>query len=646
MFSRIRRFFFGAPLNPLNPKIRQHISLIALFAWIGLGADALSSSCYGPEEAYLALGTHSPLALYVAAITVLTIFIISLGYNQVIELFPSGGGGYKVATKLLHPYAGLVSGAALIVDYVLTIAVSIASGTDAIFSFLPPQLAPYKLGVEALGIIVLFALNLRGIKETIKILLPLFLGFVIVHAILIVYGIVAHSHGLSVLIPNTLRETQQLAYSMGWLTVVGLTLHAYSLGSGTYTGLEAVSNNVQRFAEPRVQTGKRTMFYMATSLSFTAGGIILLYLLWDVQAIPGKTLNASVFHAILGDSWMGQFLLIVTLELEAALLFIAANTGFVDGPNVLAYMAVDGWVPNRFRHLSSRLVVQNGLALLCIAALAILFWTGGNVSMLVVLYSINVFITFTLSLFSVSVYWIKHRRSNNWLRHFILASTACFITTFILCITLFYKFKGGGWLTLLVTSSLVIICLLIKRHYQFVGKKLAELDQVLKQPLDDSKAIAPHAINPKLPTAVIFVGSLSVGLHTFLSVMRIFPNQFKNFIFLSAGSVDIESFSGQAELDAMQTDVNHMLDYLVKFCYQNGIPAEAYSAFGTDTVDELKLLADQVSIKYPTAIFFSSQLIFKNENLVTRMLHNHTPLILQHHLHFRGRELMILPMRI
>ncbi|HEX4045926.1 MAG TPA: amino acid transporter, partial [Gammaproteobacteria bacterium] len=149
VFSNLKRIILGAPLNPFNPAIRQHIALIALLAWVGLGADALSSSCYGPEEAYLALGANSHLALYVSAFTVITIFVIALGYNQVITLFPNGGGGYKVATKLLHPYAGLISGAALLVDYVLTIAVSVASGTDAIFSFLPLWLHEYKLLVEA-----------------------------------------------------------------------------------------------------------------------------------------------------------------------------------------------------------------------------------------------------------------------------------------------------------------------------------------------------------------------------------------------------------------------------------------------------------------------------------------------------------------
>lgn len=645
MFSKLKQILVGAPLNPFHPAVRQNISLVAFLAWIGLGADALSSSCYGPEEAYLALGSHTHLALYISILTVLTIFIISAGYSQVMELFPSGGGGYKVATKLLHPYVGLISGAALLVDYVLTITVSIASGADAIFSFLPIWLMDYKVYVEAIIIVMLLGLNLRGIKEAVHILLPIFLGFILTHFVLIIYGIIVHSRGLLRVIPETLSQTHELAHAMGWLTVIGLTLHGYSLGSGTYTGLESISNSIQRLAEPRLHTGKRAMLYMAFSLSFTAGGIVLLYLLWNAAHVPGQTLNATVFHSILGNSWLGQITLILILVLEAGLLFVAANSGFMSGPNVLANMAVDHWVPNRFRHLSNRLVVQNGLIMFGIGALAILFWTSGDVSTLVVLYSINVFITFSLSLLGISVYWIRHRATAAWFWHFIFSLFACFITTSILFITLYYKFMAGGWLTLLLTSILILICLLIKRHYQHLANKLAEMDKLLEQPIKE-KDFSPHALNPQLPTAIIFVNYICVGMHALLSILRLFPGQFKNFVFISAGVVDAESFSGLEELEKMQLEVNTTLEYFVQYCQQYQIPAEAYAAFGTDPIEELKRLADVVAAKYPHSIFFSSQLVFRDENVITRALHNQTPLILQHYLHYQGKELMILPMKV
>ena len=645
--NKFKQLLLGNPLNPFHPAILRHISLIAFFAWVGLGADGLSSSCYGPEEAYIALGPHHDFALFIAIATAITVFVISIGYNQVIELFPSGGGGYKVASQLLGPYVGLVSGSALIVDYILTIAVSTASALDAIFSMLPTHLLVYKLFAEIGLILLLILLNMRGMKESIKFLMPIFLGFFILHVSLIVYGIGAHSKGLIKILPHTFSETQRAINVMGFFPVIALILHAYSLGSGTYTGLEAVSNNVNRLREPRVATGKWTMFYMAVSLSMTAAGIILLYLLWEPVPQIGKTLNAIVFHEILGPSQTGQVILFITLLFEAGLLCVAANTGFLAGPSVLANMAIDGWMPNRFRHLSTRLVIQNGLFLFGIGALGILIWCQGKVSLLVVLYSINVFITFSLSLFGLCVYWIKqrHQTSRRWLLRFGLSFVGFCIASAILCITLISKFGSGGWLTVLITCTVIFLCLLINRHYNKFNSKLQALDLELRQVI--TKCDVPPSLKPDLPTSVIYVGrSTGVAMHTLLNVIRMFPHHFKNFIFLSAGIVDVENFAGQYALEKMRNTVNRNLQYFVDYCHQYGIASEAYAAFGTDTVEELTKLSEKVSQQYTDCVFFSSKVIFDHENIITRLLHNETPFTLQRQLHLLGKELVILPMKV
>ncbi|HZI84392.1 MAG TPA: amino acid permease, partial [Casimicrobiaceae bacterium] len=358
-YEKLRHLVIGKPLDPFSAETRQHIALAAFIAWVGLGADGLSSSAYGPEEAFKALGPHTHLGLYMALATAATVFIISLAYNQVIELFPTGGGGYRVATSLIGPRAGLVSGAALIVDYVLTIAISVASGVDALFSLLPAHLSAFKLGTELALITALLVLNLRGMKESIRTLLPVFLGFFVAHVLLITYGIFGHSQGLTLVVPDALAETKGLVRDIGWVAALSLFLRAYSLGGGTYTGIEAVSNNVQTLREPVVRTGKLTMFYMASSLAFTAGGIILLYLLWHATPVEGQTLNAVVFGSILDSLGLGSGVtraaLFVVLATEAGLLFVAANTGFLGGPRVLSNMAADSWLPHQFRHLSTRL---------------------------------------------------------------------------------------------------------------------------------------------------------------------------------------------------------------------------------------------------------------------------------------------------
>ncbi len=269
-------------------------------------------------------------------------------------------------------------------------------------------------------------------------------------------------------------------------------------------------------------------------------------------------------------------------------------------------------------------------------------------SLLVILYSINVFITFSLSLLGLCVYWAKHRSqaSTAWPLRLAFSFFAFLVTSSILCVTLSAKFTSGGWVTVAITCAVISICLLIKRHYKGVAKKLAQLDEQLKQPLPE-KRLPAVPIDAQQPTAVILVGkSPGVGMHTLLCVQRIFPRHFKNFIFLSVGIVDVGSFVGQSELEQLRREVDETLNYFVDYCHQYGIAAQAYAAYGTDTVEELSNLAEHVGEKFPNCIFFSSKLIFEHDNWITRILHNETPVTLQRQLHLQGKELVILPMRV
>jgi amino acid transporter len=651
LLTKLYERFLGKSLDPLNPATRHSIVLIAFLAWIGLGADGLSSSCYGPEEAFLALGTHTQLGLYLALATALTVFIIALAYNQVIELFPSGGGGYKVATRLLGPHAGLVSGAALIVDYVLTIAISVASGADALFSLLPLSLQFFKFGTEIVLLIVLIALNLRGMKESIKILLPIFIGFFVSHTLLISYGIYFHAEGLPALIPATLNETTSLAQQTSWIFVASLFLRAYSLGGGTYTGIEAVSNNVNMLREPRARTGKLTMLYMALSLAFTAGGIIVLYLLWQAQHVEGETLNAVTFKAIISTlnmpDWISASTLALVLALEAGLLLVAANTGFLGGPAVMANMALDSWVPRQFRQLSSRLVTQNGILVMGISALLILLWSKGAVTLLVVLYSINVFLTFSLSLLGLSVHWWRDRRSvRSWKRKLALSLLGLTVTGGILLVTLVEKFAEGGWVTILITGMVVALCMLIHNHYVETKAKLREVEKLFAQTVKNDVCVQ-NKLDPELPTAVFMVDeNRGVGIHTIMWVIRLFPGHFKNFIFLSVGEVDTQSFDSDATIRSMQYKTENTLCYYASFCEAQGLQATWRMAYGTDPVTALDNLAQEVNEEYPNSVCFAAKLIFSNDNFMVRWLHNQTALSLQRRLHRRGQQVVILPMKV
>jgi len=650
-YEKLRHLVIGKPLDPFSAQTRQHIALAAFLAWVGLGADGLSSSAYGPEEAFKALGVHTHLGLFLALATAATVFIISLAYNQVIELFPTGGGGYRVATRLLGARSGLVSGAALIVDYVLTIAISIASGVDALFSLLPAHFGALKLGTELALVTALLVLNLRGMKESIRVLLPIFLGFFIAHASLIAYGIFGHSQGLSLVVPDALGETRSLARDIGWVAALSLFLRAYSLGGGTYTGIEAVSNNVQTLREPVVHTGKLTMFYMAASLAFTAGGIILLYLLWNANPVEGQTLNAVVFGSILDSmgfsAGISQALLVFVLATEAGLLFVAANTGFLGGPRVLSNMAADSWLPHQFRHLSTRLVTQNGIVIMGVAALVIVLWSRGSVDLLVVLYSINVFLTFTLSLVGLCVYWWRSRATDwRWLHRLVFSGIGLAVTAGILAVTVVEKFGEGGWVTVLITSLVIALCLAIHHHYDWVKARLREVDEIFSA-APCPKAERPPPLDPRKPTAIFMVGSSrGGGLHTVLWVQRLFPNHFHNFIFISAKAVDAQSYGGAEEIEKLRAALDGSLTFYVNYCHANGLAATARFSLGTDRVDELMKLADDIQREYANCVFFTSKLVFRSENWVTRLLHNQTALALQRRLHLAGMQMVILPMQL
>lgn len=651
MLIKIRNFLFGKPRDFFDKKTRHHISLVAFFAWVGLGADGISSSCYGPEEGFLALGTHSQLAIYLAIATAFTIFIISYAYTQVIELFPNGGGGYRVATRLLGSHAGLVSGSALIVDYVLTISISIASAIDAVFSFLPTGWQGAKMFLAIFLIAMLAILNLRGMKESIKFLMPIFLGFIVTHIALIIYGISAHHYGLETLIPQAVEETSLMSAELGWVFVISLFLKAFSMGAGTFTGLEAVSNNVNTLSQPRVRTAKITMLLVALSLAFMAGGIILLYLLWDVRHVDGETLNATTFYTItqgwyFKDVALSQFVVPVVLMLEAGLLFVAANSGFLAGPNVIANMANDEWMPKSFSSLSSRLVVKNGVLFMAVSAIITLLITGGSVHILVVLYSINVFITFSLSLLGLSIYWIRKRKPS-WVRKFITSSVGFLVCAIILLVTIFEKFHEGGWITLLITSCCIAIGLWVKNTYKKFRSALMQKDLEFQKYQMVSEVDAIITYDKSAPTAAIIVDqTFGSGMNCLLEIKKTFPGIFENFIFVTVGEVDSNTFSEEKKWRQMRSSTKDTLWKYKNYCNANGRFAKAYVGYSTDVIEKLSQLTSRVAKDYSNVVFFGTKFVFDNENIFTQTLFNHVSYIMQRRLHRQGLNMVILPVKI
>ena len=655
VFRQLKTFFLGGARDFTDHRIFHQLALSAFLAWVGLGSDGLSSSCYGPAEAFKALQGHPTLGIFVAIGTGITILIIASSYSHIIELFPHGGGGYLVASKLLSPEMGVISGSALLIDYILTITISIASGADAIFSFLPIGYIGYKLWFAVFGVFVLLLLNLRGIKEAVMPLVPVFLLFVFTHAVVIVYAVVSHMGNFGVVYHETGRELTNSFHTLGLFGVLFLVLKAYSLGAGTFTGIEAVSNGLPVLQEPKVATAKKTMKYMAISLSVTVMGLMMAYILFDVRDSPGKTLNAILFESVTA-SWGGFYgvgFVWITLFSEAVLLFIAAQTGFLDGPRVLANMALDKWLPTRFAMLSDRLVTEKGILVMGIASLAMMLASNGSVDFLIVLYSINVFITFSLSQLGMVKHWWEQRGTEKqWLKKLIINGIGLTLTTFILISVLILKFDEGGWVTIVITGVLVLGAFFIKSHYNKTYSTLKRLDVIVEaavlsgSDVHDSTTPAP-VYDSKAKTAAILVNGFNgLGLHTLFSVFRLFGSTYKNYVFVEIGSIDAGNFKGADEIENLGSFVRNETSKYVDYMNDHGHYAEAYFSIGTDVVDEVNKLVPSIREKFPDIVFFGGQLVFTNETFMDRWLHNYTVFAVQQNLYVHGIPFVILPVKV
>jgi hypothetical protein len=345
----------------------------------------------------------------------------------------------------------------------------------------------------------------------------------------------------------------------------------------------------------------------------------------------------------------GQAFVLMTLISEAALLFVGAQAGFVDGPRILATMAVDHWMPQRFSRLSDRLVTQDGVLIMGISAILFLLATKGQIHALVVLYSINVFVTFVLSQLGMMRYGWRTRTPNvPWRRRFAVNASAFLLSLVILGIMLSMKLVEGAWLTVVVTTGLCLVAWLIRRHYRGVAGTLRDLDRLVDQdPLGGAPSRPVPPLDPKAPTAVLLVsGYNGIGMHSLLSVIRLFPGYFKNWVFVMVGVIDYDQFKGADEIANLKHRVADHLSQYAGYMHRLGYPAETYGTVGLDPVDELMKLCPEIARQHPRAVFFGGQLIFPEENLFTPILHSGAVYDIQRRLQFSGLPMMVLPIRV
>lgn len=460
MFSYLKRILIGKPLKTLDESGQALTKFKALAL---LSSDALSSIAYGTEEILSVLIVLSAAATWysipIAGIVLVLLFAITVSYRQIIKAYPSGGGAYVVASKNWGTSAGLVAGGSLLVDYMLTVAVSVTSGTEAITSAIP-ALQKYHIAIAVLIVLGIMALNLRGLRESASFLtIPVYL-FIVVISLMIVVGLYNIATG---------QVAYHAASAVG-SAVPGMTfvifLRALSSGSSSLTGVEAISNAVPNFKKPRRKNAAGTLAIMSLILASFFAGITFLAYYSGITPSSSQTVLSQIGVTIFGH---GIFYYILQLS-TALILAVAANTGFSAFPILAFNMAKDKYMPHAFMDRGDRLGYSNGIISLAIGAIILILIFHGQTNMLIPLYAVGVFVPFTLSQSGMIIHWFREREGF-WLGKAFINLVGALIS-FILVICLFWQHFANVWPYLIIMPLLLWMFHSIHRHYVKVAAQL------------------------------------------------------------------------------------------------------------------------------------------------------------------------------
>ena len=466
MFSKLKNIFIGRPLKSSDEGDEGNL-LTKLQALAMLSSDALSSIAYGPEQVVLVLVSVSAGAIWwslpIGIVVLILLASLTISYRQVIHAYPQGGGAYMVTTENLSPKAGLVSGGSLLVDYMLTVAVSVSSGADAITSAIP-ALHPYNLHISIILVLVLMLMNLRGLRESaVSLMIPVYL-FIASTVFLIGFGL------LQLLLGNlSYHATAPIGKSISGVSLV-LLLRAFTSGSASLTGVEAISNSVPFFKTPKAENAAKTLAIMAAILGFMFAGITFLNYWIGIVPVKGVTTLAQMAQAILGNSPVGRLLFYIFQLSTALILAVAANTGFSAFPMLSYNMAKNKYMPHMYMEKGARLGYSNGILTLAIGAILLLLIFNGNTERLIPLYTIGVFVPFALSQTGMVVHWHK-QYGKHFLKYSVANILGAAICYTIVAILLLFRLRDI-WPFFPIIIVLLWIFLSIKNHYNKVAKQL------------------------------------------------------------------------------------------------------------------------------------------------------------------------------
>jgi len=499
ILNRLHNLILGSPL-PTHEIGHEKLNKIRALA--AFSPDALSSIAYANQEIYLGLVVAGSVGLVMAwpiglAITGV-LAIVALSYYQTIHGYPSGGGSYIVAKSNLGRIPGLVAAAALMMDYLLTAAVSLTAGVEAIASAFP-ILWPYRVELALILLLLITIINLRGVRQAGTIMaIPVYL-FLLTYLPMLFLGFIRLTiegiRPLSTTAPAALEPLSLI-----------LLLHAFSSGCTALTGIEAISNGVPAFRPPESKNAGRTLIVMAILMGILFLGSIGLTQGMAVIAGPQETILSALARRILGESPF--YVLIQTSTL--LILTVAANTSFADFPRVAAIVAKDGFLPRQFTGLGDRLVFTNGIIVLSIGTAILIAAFSGNSHLLVPLFAVGAFLAFTLSQSGMVVHWWREK-GRGWIIKLFFNGLGALVTAITLLVVGFSKFLDGAWITLILIPIFITIFLKISRHYQEISRELSMrgLPPSLK-PTPKPRVVVPiSGVHRGMIDAIAFAQSIS-----------------------------------------------------------------------------------------------------------------------------------------
>ena len=481
MVSSIKRFLIGRPLKSVEAGEQRLQKRKALAI---LSSDALSSVAYGPEQILIVLGTIGVAAFWysipiaIGVLILLTILIAS--YKQIIFAYPNGGGAYLVSKDNLGVNFGLIAGGSLLVDYILTVAVSVSAGSDAITSAIP-RLHSYKVEIAILFVLLITLLNLRGITESASVLAyPVYL-FVFSLVLLIGTGIFKVLTGQ---VPADLHTS--IGTPVAGISVF-LLLKAFTSGSSALTGVEAISNSISNFKEPAPVNASKTLGIMGCLLGVLFSGIVFLAYYYGISPLSEVTVLSQIGEDVFGRNTFYYFLQGTT----ALILILAANTGYTAFPLLAVNLAKDKYIPRMFTVRGDRLGYSNGIIILGFLSILLILGFKGDTEQLIPIYAVGVFVPFTLSQSGMTIKWFRER-PDGWLKKLVINASGALISFIVTLIFFFTKFTQV-WSILMFLPVIIMVFHKIHRHYEGIGEQLRISAEVKSIPIDGNIIIVPVA---------------------------------------------------------------------------------------------------------------------------------------------------------